>query len=158
MQIVRYNPKHGYSHVDNGVVRGELRGPSPCMVDVKGYIPMRTQIDRLMSSGERLEEYRRLLYSGITHGAYDSLAEDFEGEVSPIYDPDFLPSTDMLRVEAMLSEKRAKQVAMAREADKRSESELSTSFSGSPSGSNEKAQSVGEPEKTGVSTQTNDKS
>ena len=43
MEIVRYNPKHGYSHVDNGVVRGELRGSSPCMVDVKGYIPMRTQ-------------------------------------------------------------------------------------------------------------------
>lgn len=126
MELLRATPKHGYSRVDAGEFTGEYRGASPCYVDTKGYIPMRTQIERLSQSGERLEEYRRLVYNGLTHGAYDSLDPNFDGEPSPLYDPDFLPSIDMLRAEAILADKRAKQLAQAKE---RKEGEkLSTSF------------------------------
>lgn len=134
-------PKHGPMTTDlnTGRFRGEPVGSSPCLVDIKGYIPMKTQIRRLDDAGKRLLAYRRMTY-GVKAGEYDSEDPNFDGEPSPLLDPDFMPSTDMARVAEGLKAK------------------LSTSFSGFSSDDErrpEKSQSeskTGEnPEKTGVS-------
>ena len=121
---------------------GERRGSSRSHLDVKGYIPIKKQVMRLLGAGRDLEEYRRRVYQGYQSGDYDGDL-NYEGEPSPLLDPDRLPSVDNARIISSLQERANKL--------KESEKQLSTSFSGSASGANEKKQSEPEPEKTGAS-------
>lgn len=85
--------KHGRC-IAPGELRGEPRGSSPCLVETAGYIPMKTQIKRAIDAGLRLEEYRKRIY---THPEGDYFSED---ALSPLDDPDFMPSVDMSSVMA----------------------------------------------------------
>lgn len=67
--------------------RGEVPTDTPSLVDVKGYIPMKKQVERAILAGERLVAFRR--------EEFDSMDDDYDGEPSPMADPDFMPSVDM---------------------------------------------------------------
>lgn len=90
-EIVKYQRKH-FRFREEGEIIGEPRTATRCFVDVKGYIPLRNQIERLMASGERLEAYRKAVYD-FSRGMVGNYEEDFEPDVTQ--DPDFMPSVDM---------------------------------------------------------------
>lgn len=79
--------KKHFSCMESGEFRGETRGNSVCLVDSKGYVPLRKQVERALSAGERLEAFRK--------GFYDSYNPEWEGEPSPLSDPDLIPSVDI---------------------------------------------------------------
>ena len=83
-----------------GEIRGEVKGKSPCLVDPKGFIGLRQQIEKVLSNGVRLEAYRRKMYDPTR---YDNATD--ESEPSPVLDPDFLPSVDFPTVERELASK-----------------------------------------------------
>ena len=86
MEDIKYLSKH-HRCMAEGEIRGEEPTNTPSLVDPKGYVPLRKQVERAVANGERLVAFRR--------GEYDSDAEDYEGDPSPILDPDFMPSVDM---------------------------------------------------------------
>lgn len=77
--------------------RGEVPTDTPSLVDVKGYIPMRKQVERAILAGERLVAFRR--------EEFDSMDENYDGEPSELMDPDFMPSVDMPAIIDGFSEK-----------------------------------------------------
>lgn len=82
---LRYQ-KH-FKHIEDGELRGEENTSTKSLVDKKGYMPLAKQVERALLAGERLEAFRR--------GEFDSFDDNFNGEPSPLQDPDFIPSTDM---------------------------------------------------------------
>lgn len=76
----------------NGRIRGEARGLSPCKVDIKGYIPMRNQVERALAAGERLTAFRKEMFGSADLDYFN------ESDLSALDDPDFMPSVDMARV------------------------------------------------------------
>ncbi len=72
--------------------RGEVPNPdTPCYVDDVGYINMEQQIKGLINAGINLENYRRSQYDY----QYHDVPDDFNFDVSPENNPDFMPSVDM---------------------------------------------------------------
>lgn len=101
--------KHGRA-MAAGELRGEPRGRSKCLVEVNGYISMRQQIKRAAEAGLRLEEYRKSIY---THPSADYFNED---ALSPLDDPDFMPSVDMPAVMAYAEEIKKRKAALKKDA------------------------------------------
>ena len=75
-------------HFSDSVFVGEQPTDAPSLVDTKGYLPLRKQVERLVLAGAQLESFRKGFYD------YD---EDYNGDIitSPFDDPNFLPSTDV---------------------------------------------------------------
>lgn len=105
---------------EDGEVRGDLCTSTPSKVDIKGYIPMRKQVQTLLANGERLEAYRR-------GELYDS--ED-NWTPSPLADPDIIPSVDVPRISEELAvsiNERIKQDRESSSVTERSEREAENS-------------------------------
>jgi len=67
-----------YSDKYRSIPRADFMGENEYMVDRAGYIPKEQQIQQLMNAGERLEEYRRKIYS---NGAPVGEDGDYEDDV-----------------------------------------------------------------------------
>lgn len=100
MESIKYYPKHGRTRAV-GEVYGENRTATVCFVDVKGYIPLRRQVERSMANGERLLSFRKGVYQyeeGMV-GNYEDM------EPLPTQDPDFMPSVDMPVITSEMQDK-----------------------------------------------------
>lgn len=73
----------------------------PVITEVKGYISPKTQVERLIRSGERLMEYRRQMYDAGIDDNFDDIRLD------PTRSPDF-DLADASAIQAELSSKRKK--------------------------------------------------
>ena len=96
---LKYRPKH-FRLDAPGELRGEPRGASRSLVDVKGYINLRTQIRRLSEPGARLEAYRKAMYAG-----YATYNDDEFVEPLATQSPDVEDSADILRLQDSLMAK-----------------------------------------------------
>jgi len=61
-ETITYLRKH-FRAMEQGEIRGEEPSSTPSLVDKRGYLSLKKQVERALQAGQRLEAYRRGEYA-----------------------------------------------------------------------------------------------